>query len=346
LEVLDKYGADAIRYYAASCALGKDNAFRWKDVTEGVRFTRKLWNVEKLMCTNIEKLNQDKLEISNHKNDLHDVDKWLLTNYSKLVKDATKHMNNFQFDKTRKIVVEFIWHELADHYLELVKYRIYDPKDKTVNYVIYHVGLGLIKLMAPLLPHITEEIYQIFYKSFDNNKSVHITKWPEPIYEDNQGVMDGEIVKDIIRGIRHWKSENGIPLNSEIQYIGVVTRRFVSLIERNKSDIISTIKANSIELVSNTETEIKPNAVKPVYSTLGPEFKGTSKEIISRLHELSPIDVYTELKNKGEYKLKLASGDSVSLTSKHINIETSKQVRGREVQTLDLNEDITILIEK
>jgi valyl-tRNA synthetase len=200
--------------------------------------------------------------------------------------------------------------------------------------------------MAPLLPHITEEIYQTFYKSLDNNKSIHVTNWPDPLYEDGQGVVDGEIVKDIIRSIRHWKSENGIPLNSELQYIGVVTQRFVSLIERNKADITSTIKANSIELVSNTETEIKPNSVKPVYSSLGPEFKGASKEIISRLAKLSPNEVYDQLKNKGEYRLKLASGQPIILTGKHITVETSKQVHGREVQTLDLNEDITILIEK
>jgi valyl-tRNA synthetase len=346
LEVLDKYGADAIRYYAASCALGKDNAFRWKDVTEGVRFTRKLWNVEKLMCTDINKLSKDELEISKFKNNLHDIDKWLLTKYSLLVKDATNFMNNFQFDKTRKIVVEFIWHELADHYLEMVKHRIYDPEEKIVNSIMYHVGFGLIKMMAPLLPHITEEIYQTFYKSLDDNKSIHITRWPEPVYEDGQGVADGEIVKDIIRSIRHWKSENGIPLNSELKYIGVVTNRFVSLIERNKSDIISTIKANSIELVSETETEIKPKSIKPIYSVLGPDFKGASKEIISRLTTLSPIDIYEQLKDKGEYRLNLASGESIILTSKHITIETSKQVHGREVQTLDLNEDITILIEK
>jgi valyl-tRNA synthetase len=346
LEVLDKYGADAIRYYAASCALGKDNAFRWKDVTEGVRFTRKLWNVEKLMCINFNTLNPDELEISKFKNDLHDIDKWLLTKYSILVKDATEYMNNFQFDKTRKIVVEFIWHELADHYLELVKHRIYDPEDKIINCIMYHVGLGLTKLMAPLLPHITEEIYQTFYRTIDNNRSIHTTLWPEPLYEDGQGVMDGEIVKEIIRSIRHWKSEHGIPLNSEIQYVGVVSQRFVSLIERNRADITSTIKAKSIEMVSNSETEIKPNAVKPVYSALGPEFKGASKEIISKLDELSPNEVYEQLKNKGEYRLKLASGESAILTSKHITVETSKQVHGREVQTLDLNEDITILIER
>jgi valyl-tRNA synthetase len=86
LEVLDKYGADAIRYYAASCALGKDNAFRWKDVTEGVRFTRKLWNVERLMCKNISSQSASDLDIKGSMKELNDIDKWILSRYSKVVR--------------------------------------------------------------------------------------------------------------------------------------------------------------------------------------------------------------------------------------------------------------------
>ncbi len=346
LEVLDQFGADAIRYYAASCALGKDNAFRWKDVTEGVRFIRKLWNVEKVMCSNLSKLNKDDLEFSRIKNDLHDIDKWILSKYSTIVKKSTKYMDNFQFDKTRKIVVEFIWHELADHYIELVKHRIYNPEDKVVDVILYQIGLGIIKLMAPLLPHITEEIYQTYYKLFDNSKSIHIAAWPESIYIDKEGEHDGNILKDIIRGIRHWKSEQGIPLNSELKYVGVITEKLGLLISRNESDIISTIKAKTFEFVNNAETTIKPHSVKPIYSTLGPEFKGLSKEIINKLQNISPEDIYLKLNSSGRMELELNNGKKVFLTPEHITIETSREVHGRTVESFMIGEDITILIEK
>jgi valyl-tRNA synthetase len=347
LEVLEKYGADAIRYYAASCALGKDNAFRWKDVTEGVRFTRKLWNVEKLMCINVESLSQDNILTAKLvKSDaLGDIDKWILSRYSSVVRQATKYMNNFQFDKTRKIVVEFIWHELADHYLELVKHRIYKPEDKIIDSILYHIGLGIVKMLAPLLPHITEEIYQNYYFDLDGGKSIHQTPWPEPIFEDKTGEAEGSLIKDFIREVRHWKSENGIPLNSELSYVGIITERHREVLDRNKSDIIPTIKAKKFEFVDNAETELQVRAIKPNYAVLGPEFKGTSKEIIKKLLAVPVSTIHEQISSTGVFELELDSGDKVKLNPKHVLIETTKQVHGRAVETVNLK-DMTILIEK
>jgi valyl-tRNA synthetase len=348
LGILDKYGADAIRYYAAHCALGKDNAFRWKDVTEGVRFTRKLWNVEKLMCKNFKDRRPEQMDINEVKDKLHDIDKWILTIYSELVESSTEFMNNFQFDKSRKIVVEFIWHELADHYLELVKHRIYNQsdEDKTIDYILYTIGFGIIKLIAPLLPHITEEIYQQYYRDIDGAKSIHVTTWPKPVLLDKAGEEDGKLIKDFIRSVRHWKSEQGIPLNGELSYIGVISGDKNQTISKNKEDIISTIKAKSFEVIDDAELEVKAKAIKPVYSTLGPEFKGASKEIISKLEQQIPESILENLSVQGNISLELDSGEHVTLTEKHIFVETSKQIHGREVETLDLNGDVTILIEK
>jgi valyl-tRNA synthetase len=346
LEVLDKFGADAIRYYAATCALGKDNAFRWKDVTEGVRFTRKLWNVEKLMNINIANLHKGDLEISNFTKNLHDIDKWILTRYSSIVKDATEYMDNFQFDKARKIVVEFIRHELADHYMELVKHRIYNPDDKIIDSILHHIGFGIIKLIAPLLPHITEEIYQSYYKRLIEKHCIHLTTGPKPIFEDFDGVTNGELIKDIIRSIRHWKSEQGVPLNAELNYVGIISDNYRKILNKNKDDIISTIKIKTFEFVDNAETELKVKAVKPIYSVMGPEFKKSSKNIISKLTQIDPNKVYEQLKANGVFKLELDSGEIIKLRDNHLSIETTKQVHGREVETLDFENDITILIEK
>jgi valyl-tRNA synthetase len=325
--------------------LGKDNAFRWKDVTEGVRFTRKFWNVQKLMCTNIGELSAPNIEFSKFTNDLHDIDKWILNKYSSLEDQATDYMDNFQFDKMRKIVMEFIWHELADHYLELVKYRIYDTNDKTIDAILYHIGLGVTKLLAPLLPHITEEVYQRFYIGLDRCKSVHQSNWPKTEFKDDQGEANGEIIKDVIRQIRHWKSEHGIPLNSDLNYVGIITTTHQEVLNNNKEDIIQTIKAKNFEFAQDAETSLSVRGIKPVYSTLGPEFKGKSKEIISKLEKLEPVDVHDHLTSSGQYVLTLDNGESVNLTSKHVSLETSKQVHGRDVESIDVR-DITILIQK
>ncbi len=345
LEVLDKFGSDAIRYYAATCALGKDNAFRWKDVTEGVRFIRKLWNVEILMNININNLTKEDLDLSNAFEEFHDIDKWILTRYSSIVREATEFMDNFQFDKARKIVVEFIWHELADHYLELVKHRIYNPADKIINPILYQIGFGIIRLIAPILPHITEEIYHRFYKNLTEKESVHLTSWCKPIFEDTEGEAHGKLIKDLIRGIRHWKSEQGIPLNTKLTYVGVISQNN-ELLSQNKKDIISTIKIKTFEFVDNAETEVKVKAIKPNYSVLGPEFKNLSKDIISELKKVDPNKVYGQIQTTGFFVLRLDSGEKIQLNHNHLIIETTKQVHGREVETLDLENDITILIEK
>ncbi|MFW9881515.1 MAG: class I tRNA ligase family protein, partial [Candidatus Thorarchaeota archaeon] len=345
LEVLDKYGADSIRYYAATCALGKDNAFRWKDVTEGVRFTRKFWNVQKLMCTNIQKLTAPDIEFSKLTENLHDIDKWILNKYSTLEAKATEYMDNFQFDKTRKIVMEFIWHELADHYLELVKYRIYDANDKTIDAILFHIGLGITKLLAPLLPHITEEVYQQFYLDLEGCKSVHQSNWPKIEFKDDQGEANGEIIKNVIRQIRHWKSEQGIPLNSDLNYVGIITTIHHDVLSNNKEDIIQTIKTKNFEFAQDTETSESIRGIKPIYSALGPEFKGKSKEIISKLEKVEPEEVHNQLTSSGQYILKMNNGETVNLTFKHVSLETTKQVHGRDVDTIDLK-DMTILIQK
>jgi valyl-tRNA synthetase len=345
LEVLDKFGADAIRYYAASCALGKDNAFRWKDVTEGVRFTRKLWNVSRLMCTNVDKINPEDKQVSRIESELRDIDKWILSRYSSIVKKATEYMDNFQFDKSRKVVVDFIWHELADHYLELVKHRIYNLDDKVINPILYHISLGITKMIGPLLPHVTEEIYQKYFKNIDGSKSLHQSKWPEPIFEDPDGQAAGELIKDIIRAVRHWKSENGIPLNSEVNYLGIITEHHQEVLDRNQSDIVATVKAKKFEFVEDAETKISVRTIKPVYAVLGPEFKDASKEIISKLQNLPTVEVFDQLSKSGHYELELASGDIVKLNKKHLLIDTVKQVHGRDVESINVR-DITVLLEK
>ncbi len=347
LEILNEYGTDALRYYAASCALGKDNAFRLKDVTEGVRFIRKLWNVEKLMCTNIDQLTNENDQLSEVIDDLHAVDKWILSRYSQMVRQATQFMNEFQFDKCRKFVVEFVWHELADHYLEMVKHRLYNKDDETITRIMYSIGLGVVKLLAPLFPHITEEIYQKQFRRLDGCKSVHQATWPEPLFEDKVGEAHGNLVKELVGSVRHWKSEHGIPLNEEINYMGILAEhKLQDVIAESKADIIPTIKVKTLEFIEDIENKVslKVKELRPVYSVLGPEFKGASKEIINKLQTLSAKNVFDQISSTGHFDLQLESGDTIQLTDKHISFELAKQVHGREVETIDLDE-ITILVE-
>ena len=110
LNVMDEYGTDAFRCYAASCALGEDNPFRKKDIIRGVKFLRKLWNVQQFIGNVVKDSKPEKTE-------LQDIDKWILSKYSKLVKKCTEKMDVFDYSQSMKETEYFLWHELADHYI-------------------------------------------------------------------------------------------------------------------------------------------------------------------------------------------------------------------------------------
>jgi len=210
LKVIDEYGTDAFRCYAASCALGEDNPFRKKDVIRGTKLLRKLWNVEQFIGNIVKKDQPEETQ-------LQDIDRWMLSKYSKLVKRCTKQMDEFDYSQTMKEIEYFLWHELADHYIEMIKSSIYEEKNvESIQYTLYTVGLGLLKLFAPFIPFITEEIYQNQYKDSKGDNTIHVSAWPEPILVDEEKENTGELVKNYISQVRSWKSEQGIALNVSI----------------------------------------------------------------------------------------------------------------------------------
>jgi len=127
--------------------------------------------------------------------------------------------------------------------------------------------------------------------------------------------------------------------------VGVITENYRDLLDRNKADIIPTIKTKKFEFVDDAETKVNVVSIKPVYSVLGPEFKDKSNKIITALQTLPPKRIFEEISKTGHYNLELKDGEAIKLTSKHISIETKIQVHGRDVEIIDIN-NITILIEK
>ena len=129
LEIIRQHGSDALRYYAAGCKLGEDNPFRFQDLVRGKRLMKKLWNIEKFIGNIVdEKVENAELDI---------IDKWILSLYSKVVEEATESMEKFEFSEAMKSIEYFLWHELADHYIEMIKHRVYKNKDKGAIYTLY-----------------------------------------------------------------------------------------------------------------------------------------------------------------------------------------------------------------
>jgi valyl-tRNA synthetase len=340
LEILENYGADAIRYYAASCALGKDNAFRWKDVTEGVRVVRKLWNLENLIS---KALPDDLSTIKDYKPDtLPLIDKWILAKYNNLLRDTTYAMDNFMFEKARKNVVNFMWHEVADHLMEAVKHRVYKGHDIGVQYTLYQIGLGLLKFLAPILPHVTEEIYQNHYKKLEGAKSLHTSSWPDFVFEDDSAIKEGQLIIDIIAALRHWKSENGIPLNREIEKIEIIAGASKELISSCTEDISETSRVKTIEFSSDSDLTEQIVAVRPKFSKLGPKFKGDAPKISEHLKKMTGEQIEQAFGN-GVYNITLDSGKKIQLSKDDLEMDIELLSKGRKVVTIQVG-DVVIMI--
>ena len=324
IPILQEYGADALRYYACTCALGMDHAFREKDVVRGRKLCNKIFNLGKFtgrMFDSKPKMPKD-LRVS---------DKWILSRFSAVVKTATDAFDSYQFDKAMREVETFLWNVFADHYIEMVKSR----NDDAVRFTLYTVMLGCIKMLAPFLPHITEDVYQEHFLKHEGVKSIHISSWPEPVLDDKASEISGDMLKDVIAAIRGWKSDKKMPLNADIQEVEIIGKD-AKLLENASADIIETIKTKELKIVASAVLKEEVVAVKPVHAKLGPAFKGLAKEIVSRITVMDPKNIAGSLE-KGCIEMDIGN-EKVKLTSEFFELEKRLLLDGRAVETIQLGE--------
>jgi valyl-tRNA synthetase len=244
-QVIEKYSADAFRFWAASAKLGDDLPYQEKDVLTGQKFVTKLWNASKFGLMHLEdydlKSNEDvQLEI---------FDKWLLSKLQKLIIKSTEAFDQYEYSKTKSGVEQFFWHVFCDQYLEIVKDRLYNPDVRGNNVRIaaqkglYSAILTTLKMMAPIMPHITEEIYQLYFAKNDGKESIHISDWPKAkdTLLDAKAELIGDWGVDIISAVRKFKSENQMSLKDELEEL--VLQSDLSNFEENVSGLNSDLKA-------------------------------------------------------------------------------------------------------
>jgi valyl-tRNA synthetase len=270
------------------------------------------------------------------RDDLKATDKWMLSRFSKTLKQVSIYYDNYQFDKVMREVEQFAWHEFADHYIELVKHRTQDLKDEAVRYTLYTVCLGIMKMLAPLLPHVTEEVYQENFVRMDRAKSIHVSKWPIPVFYDDTSERKGVLAKDIVAAIRNWKAERGLPLNVTLASVEIIGAD-EELMADVSNDILQTVKAQSIKLASKADLEERVLGVKPVLAKIGPAFRAQAKEVTEALKQLRPSDI-VELMETGSLQIPLSDGTSAKVTSDFVQLLKQLTLHGQAVETIQLGE--------
>jgi len=336
MPILESYGADAMRYFACTCALGEDNAFREKDVVHGKKLCTKLYNMGKFVGTVVKRKPY-------MREDLHVVDKWMLSQFTKLNNEVIRYYDSYQFDRVMRAVEQFAWHEFADHYLEMVKHRTKDPNDEAVRFTLYTICLGIMKMLAPLMPHVTEEVYQENFVRIDKAKSIHVSKWPISTVWDDTSERKGMAVRDVIAAVRTWKSENKMALNAELSSVEVIGPNSF-LMEGSEKEIKETLKAKELLISAQGSIEEKVVSLKPLPSKIGPLFKAKATEVSAKIKSADPKEFLVCPADK-KYSLRMEDGSEVEIHADCFEVQKQLTLHGKSVETVQL-EGLLIAITK
>lgn len=218
LEVIEKYGADALRLMLTSGnSAGNDLRFYWEKIEANRNFLNKIWNATRFILMNIEDEDLSNISLDS----LTDTDKWILSKCNTLTKEVTQNLESYDLGVALSKIYDFIWDEYCDWYIEMVKPRLYNREDETRKSALYTLKTVLInslKLLHPFAPFITEEI---FTSVQNKEETIMLSKWPEFKKELNfiKEEETIEIIKTAVKGIRNIRSEMNVPNSKKAQII-------------------------------------------------------------------------------------------------------------------------------
>ena len=265
LEVIDKYGADALRYtLITGNAPGNDMRFYWSRVEASRNFANKVWNASRFIMMNDP---DNKIKATDERPaNLTDADKWILSKMNGLIKEVTDNMEKYELGIAVAKLNDFIWEEFCDWYIEMVKPRLYNDADETKTAAIWTLKTVLIdalKLLHPYMPFITEEI---FCNIQDEEESIMISSWPVYDEADNFAAEEKaiETIKEAVRNIRNLRADmNVAPSRKALVYV-VTASEDVKNIFNNSLDFFGTLAYASEVKVQADKAGIPEDAVSTV----------------------------------------------------------------------------------
>ncbi|MGL4362250.1 MAG: valine--tRNA ligase [Cellulosilyticaceae bacterium] len=303
LEVIEKYGADALRLtLITGNAPGNDMRFYYERVEANRNFGNKLWNATRFILMNLEDV---KGPLTVDTNTLTAADKWILSKVNTLATEVTENMDHYDLGIAVQKLYDFAWEEFCDWYIEMVKPRLYNKEDATRNSALWTLNtvmIQVLKMLHPFIPFITEEIFMSLQ---DKEESIVISSWPEYKEEWHFETEEKEIelLKGAVRSIRNLRSEMNVPPSRKAQVIVVSENEEVlDIFQRGTVFFQSLGSASEIILKSNREgidedavSVVIPNAV--IYIPLA-ELVDFDKEIERLTKEKEKLQSEVERVNK------------------------------------------------
>ena len=261
LEVVAKYGADALRFsLILGISFGNDIRYIPAKVEQGANFANKLWNASKFVLMNLE----DYEENDGQNCDLSKLaieDKWILSKANRLAKEIATNIDNYDLGVATQKIYDFIWNEFCDWYIEIVKTRLYDKNCDTRKQAQFTLNTVLeysLKMLHPIMPFVTEEIYT---KLYNNDETIMTSNWPQFKEKFNFELEENEIelLKQIIGDIRNLRNNMNVHPSKKAKLI-FVTEKYNDLIKQSEQFLLKLGFGSEIEVKSSKEN-IPDNAV-------------------------------------------------------------------------------------
>jgi valyl-tRNA synthetase len=339
-EVVEEHSADAFRQaMALGGQPGSDVQFQWKEVTSASRFNTKVWNIARFASEHLD------AEVPAIEDPAYrDADRWILTECGRTMDRVADHMDAYRFDAALRELREFVWHDLADDYLELIKRRLYEgrPGERdAARHALFTVLSAVLRSLAPFAPFLTAELWD----HLPTDGSVHATDWPAVAVDDERALAAGRIVADVASAVRGWKSDAGMALNAELAQVSVHLDEVDASIREEPIDIYDLSGAVNAAVTIETHppaVELVPVGVDVDHSVIGPEFRDQAGAVAGALESMDPEMVAEQLDRGGEVEVPV-DGEVLVVPGDGVGIREERRAGGEEVVVLE-TDDATVVV--
>jgi len=265
IKMIETYSADAVRYWAASTGPGKDAVINEEKIRTGEKLIHKIWNVARFSARFIGNYTPP---TPDKQPQLSPADKWALSRTQQLILRVTVLFKAYDYAAAKAEIESFFW-KFSDNYLEMAKQRLYQ-EDSTMRhgsiFTLHQVLCVLIKLLAPFLPHVCEEIYQGVFSNFDDIsdlefQSIHTSTWPlvDKKLINEQDEAFGRTLIDIASQVRGYKSNRNISLGTALKRVQLSADdlEMSGLLSNSIPDLMSITRAQNIEITDTIDQRLE-----------------------------------------------------------------------------------------
>lgn len=256
MAMIEQYSADAVRYWAASTGLGKDAIIDEQKIEAGARLAKKLWSIARFAEKFLAGYQPPPVLPPN----LTIADRWLLSAGQKLIGRVSDLFRHYDYATAKSEFEQFFWKGLADNYLEMAKKRLYEggPAGAGAAFTLYHTLQTSLHLLAPIMPYVTEAIYQ---ELFAPAGTIHHGPWPQanPAWLDEASEQAGNLLVEIASAVRRYKSEANLSLGSDLAqlHLTITDETLLALLPAASDDLSSITRAKQITMGNRSQADLE-----------------------------------------------------------------------------------------